>query len=172
VFNEAAFVILNSPFDPDAALGGASAQGFAKYMGLYSKCFALEANIKVRYCLTGPLAAGSNAAAAIVGVTITTNSATLSGVVNAAQQGLCDFHLRNQSPDSGTLALKCNFSKFADKPDILDDPQWFCTSSSGPTQIIVAHLWAQDFGVSTNTTLVYTLEVEMDLIFTDPVPFT
>jgi hypothetical protein len=171
-YTEATVVLLNSPFDPDTALGGASAQGFAKYMGFYSKCYALGARARVKYALSGASAIGISPTAVVTGMTITTNTASLTGVVNATQQGLCDYKLLNANPDSHELLLSVDFSKFVDKPDILDDPQWFCTSSANPAQLICLHVWAQDLGVATSNLLNFITEVEMDCVFTDPIPFT
>jgi hypothetical protein len=171
-YTEPTVVLLNSPFDPDTALGGASAQGFSKYMGFYSKCYALGARASVKYAQSGASATGGSPSVVVAGMTITTNTATLSGVVNAIQQGLCDYKLMNANPDSHELTLSVDFSKFVDKPDILDDPQWFCTASANPAQLICLHVWAQDLGVTAGNNFNFTVEVEMDCVFTDPIPFT
>jgi hypothetical protein len=171
-YSEPAVTILNSPYDPDAALGGVSAVGFAKLMAFYSKCFAIGARARVKYCLTGAAAGVDiNITACAVGYTITTNSTSLGGIVAAVQTGLTDYQMRLSSPDHGEVGNSVDVAKFVDKPRILDDPQFFCTNAANPTQLIVGHFWVQNFSVS-NTYMSAIIEVEMDCIFTDPIPFT
>lgn len=166
---EHAIVLLNSPFDPDAALGGVSATGFAKYMALYSKCFVLAARAKVKYAVAGA-AGGTPVQPSTVGAVITTNSVSLGTVTAAINAGLVDYHVLNQHPDSGVLNLSVDVSKFVDKPIILDDPQFFCTAAANPAQIIALHLFSADFaGVNS---ISFQVEVEYDCVFTDPIPFT
>ncbi len=171
LYSEAIVVKLNSPYDPDAAVGGASAQGFAKYMQLYSKSFTLQARARIKFSVNGAAGAGVPATGTIVGMTITTNLTTLSSISNAVEQGLCDYRVLNQCPDSGQLDLAVNVSKFVNKPDLLDDPQFFCTSGADPSQLVCLHFWNTGVGAS-NSTLSYVIEVEMDTVFTDPIPFS
>jgi hypothetical protein len=170
---EPATVILNSPYDPDAALGGTSATGFAKYMAYYSKCFVIGARIKARYALSSTAGTGYASQVCALGLTITTLSGAMANALVATQAGLCDYRLHNINPDSGMLEMSVDIGKFLDKPQVLDDPQLFCTSGANPGQVVVGHLWIQGFD-SAITTLVmsYFLEVEYDCVFTDPIPFT
>jgi len=160
-------VILNSPFDPDAALGGLSAMGFAKYMAFYSKCFCLGARAKVKFATVDT---GTNIQPMAVGATITTNSAALVNLVSAVQAGLCDYRVLAGNPDSASLTVGVDVAKFVDKPDLLDDPQFFCTSSANPGQLIVLHIWQNLYAAASTKTLSGLVEVEMDCVFTDPIP--
>jgi hypothetical protein len=171
-FGELGQVILNSPYDPDASLGGASAAGFAKYMEFYSKCFCLGARIKftVANCATG--FGGASISSAFFGVTVSTGTGAYSSLVNATQAGLCQYKLLNLNPDTCVLDVGVDVAKFVDKPDLLDDPQFFCTSSANPAQLIVAHYWHSQNAVAGSQSVVYFLEVEMDCVFTDPISFT
>jgi hypothetical protein len=172
LYSEPVVVVMNSPFDPDNAVGGTSAQGFAKYMALYSKCFTLQSRIRIRYALAGITASGGPpTSSGIIGCTITTNNTSLSSVANAIEQGLCDYHVHNVNPDSNSLELGVNISKFVNKPDLLDDPQFFCTASANPSQLICAHFWGNPT-LATNISMTYVIEVEFDAVFTDPIPFT
>lgn len=170
-YQECAVTIVNSPYDPDAALGGLSAGGFAKYMALYSKCFAIAARYKVKFALANTSASGTPSQCD-VGVTITTNTTGLGSVVAAVQAGLVDYRILNQHPDSGVLNLGVDVAKFVDKPNILDDPQFFCTAAANPAQVIVAHLWTSCPAAVPATNIFWIIECEMDCIFTDPIPFT
>jgi hypothetical protein len=171
-YQESTVVLLNSPYDPDTALGGVSAAGFAKYMALYSKCFAIGARARVKYLLGGNGALGPPPSGTYVGATITTSTSSLGSLSAAIQAGLVDYHVRNQHPDSGMLELSVDIARFVDKPDILDDPQFYCTNAANPGQLIALHLWVNAINAATAYALYYTLEVEMTCIFTDPIPFS
>lgn len=170
-YTELGVVVLNSPFDPDAALGGLSATGFAKYMAFYSKCFTLGSRLKVKVALAAGSDEGASPQSAAVGLTITTNSTSLGSVAAAVEAGLCDYRVINQNPDSAVLTVAVDIAKFLDKPNVLDDNQLFCTSGANPGQVVDAHFWASTVGPLTTTTVSYILECEMDVVFTDPIPF-
>jgi hypothetical protein len=172
IYTETAVQILNGPYDPDAALGGLSAAGFAKYMALYSKCFVLGAKVRVKGVLTGAGYNGPPLSAVLVGYTITTNTSSLTSTTNAIQAGLCSYQLVNVNPDRFEFNLSIDVAKFVDKPDLLDDNQFFCTSSANPAQVIAGHLWYLCPAAAGATTINYIVEVEMDCVFTDPIPFT
>lgn len=171
-YAEQLVVILNSPYDPDNALGGTQPLGFAKYMALYSKCFTLAARTKLKYAIAGTGNAGVPTAASAIGMSITTNSTSLGSLSAAVSNGMCDYHVHNVNPDSGVLTLGVDIAKFVDKPDILDDPQFFCTVAANPTQVIVLHVWTQNNATAITTFGAYVIEVEFDVVFTDPIPFT
>jgi hypothetical protein len=162
---------LNSPYDPDQAIGGASDVGFAKYMTFYSKCFCLGARIKVKgsFDYTGDVQVQYESV--IHGVTITTYTASIGSTVAAINVGLVDYGLTSASPSRFEHSMGVDIGKFLHKPKVLDDPQLYCTAGADPTQLVVAHVWTDNRGSGhTNGTFVY--EVEMDCIFTDPIPFT
>jgi hypothetical protein len=171
-YAEQAVVLLNSPYDPDAALGGASAGGFAKYMALYSKCFTISARIRIRLSAAGVGNVGVATSAVTVGMTITTNTTSLGSAVAAVQAGLVNYELMNINPDRVELNNAVDIAKFVDKPDILDDPQFFCTAAANPAQLICLHFWTNNQSVVATSTVQYLIEVEYDVIFTDPIPFT
>jgi hypothetical protein len=155
-------VILNGLFN---VYTGGSPVGFAKYMAFYSKAFVLGARITVRgvsFVTTAP---------AVCGVTVTTNSTSLGSYTAAIDNGMCDWTLAYANPDRVTFNESVEISKFLYKPKVLDDPQLFNTSAANPTQLVVAHLWSQSL-TATAVTLYFVFEVEQDVVFTDPIPFT
>lgn len=163
--------VLNSPYDPDPTLGGESAQGFAKNMAFYSKCFVLRARWRVDWAVlltTSGLA--PNTVPTFVGVTITTNTSSLSSAINAINNGLCQYRLLAQNPDTCRQEGVVDIGAFLNKPQVLDDPDLFCTSSGNPNQIVALHNWA--LGTSANNTVYYGVLLEFDCVFTDPIPFT
>jgi len=166
-YTEPTVVTVNSAYDPDAAIGGGYPTGFVKYMALYSKCFVRAARIKVR----GAAVPASGNSELIVGLTITTNTTALGGVNYAITAGLTDYVVMNTNPDRFNLNGSVDVAKFLDKPRLLDDPQLFSTASAGPGQVICAHLWVWNFSAST-TTINYVIELEQDVVFTDPIPFS
>ncbi len=163
---------VNSPYDPDNAVGGASATGFAKYMAFYSKCFVLGARVKNKFILCANGGDLPPVAPAHVGVTITTTTGAVASMAAEVEAGLTDYVPVGTSPNVGEVSLGVDVGKFLNKPDILDDPQLFCTSGADPTQLIVAHFWCQNNSAATGLTLKSFYEVEMDCIFTDPITFT
>ncbi len=172
VMTECLVAKLNSPYDPDNAVGGASATGFAKYMAFYSKCFVLAARIKVHYvaCASNgdqpPLAPGT------AGVTITTTTGALGSIAAQIEAGLCVFKRTGYSQNTGVLDIGVDVGKFLNKPDVLDDPQLFCTNAADPTQLIVAHVWIQNDSTVSAINLKCIHEIEFDCVFTDPITFT
>jgi len=160
-YNEATTITLNNVFSPN---GGGSAVGFAKYMGLYSKAWVLGARICVRAAInsTAPVACG---------LTITTNNTSLGSAAAAVENGMTDWKVGSVNPDRYEFNEAVDVGRFLTKPRVLDDPQLFCTAAAGPTQLIVAHLWVQ--GLQSNTsTMIFINELEFDVVFTDPIPFT
>jgi hypothetical protein len=170
-FKEMATILLNSPYDPDASLGGASAQGFVKLMAFYSKCFTTSAKVTVTFANTGSTTGYFANSTALGILTVTTNSTVLPNANQAIEQGLCVYKLLNTSPDSAVLSNTIDIGRFLDKPDVLDDPQLFCTSAANPGQVVVAHFAVYGYSASASTYISYNLNVEMDVTFTDPIPF-
>jgi hypothetical protein len=170
-YSELAVVILNSPYDPDSALGGASATGFAKWMSFYSKCFCIGARIKVKLVQTDAAYAVSTCPA-VYGISVTTNSTSLGSAAAAIQTGLVTYDVGYANPDRHYFELGIDIGKFVDKPDILDDNQFFCTASANPGQLVVAHVWGENHNTGAASDVLFTTEVEFDCVFTDPIPFS
>jgi len=163
--------VVNSPYDPDPTLGGESAQGFAKNMAFYSKCFVTRARWRVDWnVLLTSSGLAPNVAPTFVGVTITTNTSGLSSAINAINNGLCEYRLLGQNPDTCKMEGVVDIGAFLNKPQVLDDPDLFCTSSANPNQIVALHTWA--LGTSANNTVYFGLLLQFDCVFTDPIPFT
>jgi hypothetical protein len=158
---EATTITLNNLFSPN---GGGSAVGFAKYMAFYSKAWVLGARLRTDAAI-GPASTAPFRAA----LTITTNNTSLGSVPAAIENGMCDWILGAVNPDRHAFRQAVDIAKFLTKPRILDDPQLFCTASAGPTQLVVAHLGLEAGG---SAGLFYLTEIEFDVVFTDPIPFT
>jgi len=165
-------IILNSPYDPDNALGGTQPVGFAKLIAMYSKCFTLAARARCHGVFTASSAVPPNDAAAEVGMFITTSTSAVSSMTAGVEQGLAVTKVIGSNPDSFDLSLGMDVGTFLDKPDVLDDPQLFCTSSANPTQLIALHFANQNFGVSVTSAILARIIVQFDVVFTDPIPFT
>jgi len=170
-FTESGQVILNGLFLPFVASGSSPFTGYLKYMAFYSKCFPLGCRVKVKYAMAGSTAAGAPTNTCVVGSTITTNATVLATLAGAVDEGLTDYRIVNQHPDAGVLNLSVDFGKFVNKPDIMDDPQWYGTVSANPAQLIVLHIWVDVLGTLNTTSFNYVVEVETDCVFTDPIPF-
>jgi hypothetical protein len=161
---------LNSPYLPCSPIGGgAAATGFSKYMAVYSKCFVLGARFKANY-QSAPTS--GTFYPAHWGITINTTTTAPSSLDAVISNGLTMHNWIFQNPDHESFTNSVDIGKFLDKPKVLDDPQLFCTVSAAPTQLIVAHLWASDFSAVGSISWFFTLEIEFDCVFTDPIPFT
>lgn len=139
--------------------------GFAKYMQFYSKCFCLGARYKLRMC------SGNTNAPLLVGTTINTTATSYVNPIDPIQNGLTVFDYIDESPDKILLTNGIDVAKFVDKPQILNDPEWYCTSSANPNQLILVHWWVHNPSAST-VYYYYTIEIEFDCVFTDPIPFS
>jgi len=167
-FTELGQYVLNSCYH---TFGSTDAIGFAKYMAFYSKCFVHGARIKWSGVPASLSVGVNNTQPLIWGVTVNTNSTVLSSTVAAVSEGLCSYKLNNQAPDSVMLTEGVDIGKFMNVPNILNNPQLFSTSAAFPDQIIVAHIWVQNYLGATNY-LANLVEIELDVTFTDPIPFT
>lgn len=171
-FAELATIILNSPFDPDNALGGISARGYAKLMALYSKCFTIGATIKVQILGGDNPGLLADNVVQMAGVTITTNTTALTSLVQAQELGYTEHQFLGLSPDHHEFNLRLDVADFLNKPDVLDDAQLFCTSSANPAQLIVAHIWISNLAAATSGGVAWNANVNYEVVFTDPIPFT
>jgi len=167
-YNETTFG-LNNAYSVYASV---AATGYAKYMALYSKCFVLGSRQKVKLLTNSTSATLDLQNPMIMGYTITTNSTTLGLVATAIGAGLCDYDVGQYNPDRHVVGGRVSVSQFLDKPQVLDDPQLFSTASAGPGQVIIGHLWFYNFGTVNNTIVTFATDVELDVVFTDPIPFT
>jgi hypothetical protein len=155
---------LNNAF---SAAGGSSMDGFAKYMAFYSKCFTLGARIRVSINTLD-----ANTYPVVVGLVTTTNATSLGSAIAAIQNGICKWDQLFLNPDEKTFQTTLDVANFLHKPRVLDDPQLFATASASPTQLIVAHAFAQNNAPTGTQALVYTFEMVQKCVFTDPIPFT
>lgn len=170
-FAEPFVAVLNGPYDPNTALGGLSATGYAKMMQFYSKSYVLGARIKVRYANLSTAGGSQTCLPIVFGVTITTSTAALSTAEAAVTAGLADYRLVCTTPDACLIDLGVNTSKFMDVPDVLDRPDLYGTNAAVPSQVIIAHVWYQSLLANASSGAI-TVEIEFDTVFTDPVPFT
>ncbi len=159
-YSEATFY-LNSGYQTD---GVTNAVGFSKYMAFFSKCFVVGGAARLSVTV-------NNAQPCLCGLVVTTNTTSLGSGSAAIENGMCQWDRINSHPDTKTFTQRVNTSKFLTKPKVLDDPQLFCTSGALPGQVIVGHVFISNDGAST-ASLNYTLEVLLECVFTDPIPFT
>lgn len=170
-FTDLQMIRLNSPYDPDVALGGTSTTGFARLMQMYTKCFVLGARIKVKVVNTNATGDSPPTSPIIIGITLSTNASSLGSVQQAISTGLSQHVLLGFSPDVHTFNLGCDISKFVDKPDILDDPDFATLATSNPNQSVVSHLWCYQLSALSKY-VAWVVELEQDCVFTDPQPFS
>jgi len=157
---------LNNAF---SVYGGASAIGYAKYMAFYSKCFVVGSQVRFRGTVGGVTAT----IPAQVGLTVSTNNTSFVSAATAVDNGMVDYMVVGLNPDRVEIRQSVDVKRFLNKPNILDDPQLYSTAAAGPAQVIDAHLWiATTAGAAGVATLAGIVEIELDCVFTDPIPFT
>jgi hypothetical protein len=141
---------------------------FAKLVGVYTKVFVKSAKITV-VVTTNPTSYNTNPT--IHGVTISTNSASLSSLQNATQAGLASFKQMGISPDTCTFTLTLDIGKFFSVDDLLDNPLYSSNSGSNPQILVYAQVWS--YNNSTNTQYYsYTVQTDYNVICSDPLPLT
>lgn len=152
--------------DAYSIVGGTSANGYARYMQMYSKAWVLRSKwlVKIQRVTT------SGTPSSVWHATVTSNTTALPSMEQAVMDGLCKWEVMSLHPDRITLQGDVDHSKFLNKPRYLDDPQLFCTASASPTQLIVLHIGVMEELAS--QTFHARVEVAMDVVFTDPIPFT
>jgi len=165
-------IILNSPYDPDNAFGGTQPAGFSKLMAFYSKCFTLAARARVQGVFTGANSVPPNTFASEVGLFISTNSTSIGSMTAGMESGLATTRIIGDNPDHFDLSLGCDIGLFLDKPDVMDDPQLFCTSSANPGQLVCLHFANVNYSAASSNVIVSRVTVQFDVVFTDPIPFT
>jgi len=163
-YQEAQF-ILNGVFN---VVSGQQPVGFAKYMAFYSKAFVLGAHAHVR----GAGRAITTQAVYSIGCNVSTNSTPFASTQAAIENGMVDYRVCLTNPDRFDLSNAVDVAKFLNKPRILDDPQLFSTSAANPTQLVVLHVFGQNIGTPSSVDVEYLVEMEFDVVFTDPIPFT
>jgi len=164
-YQEAAFTI-NSGYHIDGSL---DATGYDKYMAFYSKCFVVASRVLVR----GVVIDNATTEGVVVGCTVSTNNTSFAALSPAIENGMADWEVVFNVPDRFVLNQSVDVKKFLHKPNVLDDPQLFCTASALPGQVVDAHFWAQATGTTGATIKLQTvIEVLIDCVFTDPIPFT
>jgi hypothetical protein len=159
---------MNNPYDPDFAVGGSSATGFAKLMAFYTKCFCVGARAKIKVQADN----GGNNFMFIHTAQLSTLSTTSTGITETITAGLVDWKVTSDSPDHAELNMAVDVGKFLHKPKVLDDPDLFCTSSAGPNEAVYLHLGFYPNFTAGSYLQCYAAEIEFDCWFTDPKPFT
>lgn len=157
--------ILNGAFDPDFLAASTQPAGFAKYMAVYTKYFVKAARITVNF-------ANQSSLPFVFGITVTTNTTTLTNFVGSIQPGLCNFTTLCGSPDNKTISESVDIEKFLDvKRGTSLYPNYAGDVGANPLQIVVAHVWGYDMNVSTGIIYAFNVIIDFDVDFYDPKPF-
>jgi len=165
--------IVNNAFSP---LSGAPANGYAKLMAFYTKCWVLGGRVDVQYAtdnyLPNPIVGAVTPERMFsFGLTTDTNAVGPTSMFAAISEGLCEHRLLGLNPDTCRMTGSVDVAKFVDKPYVLDDPQFFSTSAAGPSQLVGMHGWVQNHSTATFN-VNYVVVVTMRCMFTDPLPFS
>jgi hypothetical protein len=152
--------ILNGAFAVHG--GGSVPAGFVKYMAFYQKAYVLGARIVVKLINSTPTVNG------VVGVAVTTNATSLAGSQFAIDNGMVQWDTIGANPDHRVFTESVDVAKFFNKRVVLDDPTLYSTNAANPSQIIVAHVFAESSGTMT---IRLSTEMYLDVVFTYPIPF-
>jgi len=162
-------IILNGPYEPDAALTATQPAGFAKMMAVYTKCAVKAAKITITFQQANNGGVYGNL---MVGCTITTNATSLGTFAGAVDPGLVSYAGLSGSPRTRVITMDCDIQKFLGVNNLKDAAgDYACTVSANPNQIVVAHIWLYNqYGATT----LYNFAVVVDFVcdFYDPVPVT
>lgn len=161
---------LNSAYQPDSSN---SPYGYAKYMAFYTKCYVMGVRYKDTFVVDTDNSAAitdqPNRFKGVVGFSIaTTNPTIVPG--NAVAQMLTDYRMVGTTSQTGSVSLGLEVAKFLDKPSLLSDPDLYSTSGAPPIDLIYGMFWISaernDLQVTRMT------QIDFDVMFVDPVPFT
>lgn len=163
-YSEAAVVVLNGTYRPCTGLSATAAAGFDKLMAIYTKCYVRAARIKMSACLMP-----TTVSSIVVGITGTTNSTTLGTYALAVEAGFEKHLLLGPNTDSGSVSVSVDIGKYLGRDLLTNTSDLYCTTSANPSQVVDAHLWFQN-NTATACTYTFTIEVDYDCVFTDPLP--
>ncbi len=159
-------VTLNGAYQP---ISGQSPAGYAKYMAFYTKAYVVGATMVVK----GVVINNSTNAGCNVGVTVSTNNTSFASSIAAIENGMCQWDVIFNLPDRFSFRESVDVKKFLNKPNVLDDPQLYSAAAANPAQVIDAHVWSEAQATTgAAITVRTTVELLLDVIFTDPLPFT
>lgn len=162
---------MNGAFDPDAGFSAAQPATFAKYMTWYSKCVVTAAKVKVNLA-TLPAVQGANAANPITwGITLLTNNTSPASIQEAVTGGTRTYALQFAGQDVKSLTQKVDIAKFLGVNDLENNPDYACTSTANPAQLVVSQIWI-DNNNGASAFYYLTVEVDFDVVFYDPIIIT
>jgi hypothetical protein len=165
-------LFINGPYDPDGSATATQPAGWGKLMAVYTKCFVRSAKVRVLFQNLPVAAQGYSRANLIVGITITTNDTSLASVAGAVNPGLVEYTSLVGDPDQKVVEIDCDIKKFLGIQSGIDAAgNYACTTSSNPTQLVVAHVWLYN-GASFTAAYNFCISVDFDCDFYDPLPVT
>jgi len=168
-YSELGVVIMNGAYQPCAALSATSPSGFFKLMAdFYTKAVVMNASIAVTMCNnTIPQAALTVQPSVLFGTSVTTNSTTLSTSQQAIQNGDSTYKAIVQGQQASTYQA-IDIGKFLGVTDLEVGVDYNCTSAANPSQVVDAHVWADNKSAATAVNVDFTIVLTMDVIFYDP----
>lgn len=163
---------INGPYDPDGPVTATQPAGWTKLTNVYTKCFVRSAKVRVLFQNLPVAAQGYSRANLVVGITITTNDTTLGSLTGAINPGLVQYTSLIGDPDSKVVEIDCDMKKFLGITSGIDAAGTYsCTSSSNPSQVVVAHVWLYN-SASFTAAYNFCITVDFDCDFYDPLPVT
>jgi len=162
---------MNGAYDPDSTFSASQPATFAKYMAWYSKCVVTAARVKITVN-NQPGTNGNNAQTPFTwGITLLTNNTAPANIQEAITGGTRTYTMQYSAPDVKTLTQKVDIAKFLGVNDLENNPDYACTSSANPAQLVVSQFWVDN---NTGAALLfqYIVEVVYDVVFYDPIIVT
>lgn len=163
--------VMNGLTIPDI-YSGVQPLGFAKLIAFYQKAYVRAAKIKVTFVNTVSGAGVVPSTILECGISINTLPASLTSSRQAIGEGLCRYTTIQQAPDRSSVTVSVDIGKFMSVQDLLAGSQFYCTSVANATQQAIAHVWAYNTSGTTVGYVTPVYDVEYDVIFADPLPFT
>lgn len=169
-FVELDTVTLNGLFQAHS-IGASQAVGFAKLIAIYQKAYVKAAKITVTFNVASNSGGSTPAIPALCGVSINTLPGALTTTAQAIGEGLCRYEIVSDAQDQKKMSVSCDIKKFLSVKDLLAGSQFYNTSAANPSQVVDAHVWSYNYG-GAGTFVAAVIDVEYDVIFADPLPFT
>jgi len=163
-FSDIAKIQMNNAFSPN---GGGSAIGYGTLAANYSKCFVRACRMKAT--VTNQLDGTSNVVAFIFGITVdSSGSAVATNAQGALGEGNAVYTQVGANPDTKSVEVAIDMSKFFSVPNLLDNPVYASAPAASPSQICFGHFWVQTDNLTNAAQFVYTIDIQMDCVWTDP----
>ncbi len=158
---------LNNVYDPNVTGTGHQPLGFDQWATFYANYVVTKATVKITPFV-------NTASTAAVWGMLATEKSTLSGTTFSAmiEQGISSYqliiNLGTVSPIKRSPPLTVNMRSFFNVDNVRDNPNIGALTTASPSEQCYLHIWHQDLGLAAAITVSYIVEIDYDVIFSQP----